>query len=211
MKARKDKPQADTDETAADSTADDAGSEAGDEAPPKAEVPEPSRSDEGEESPPAPEPAGAEAAKAASPGTGGAGEATGTEPCPEPPNGDGPRVNSQITDAVTQTNVKNLGDAPGEAMAMLFQMMAQAVGLSMQNAVIAQQQMNALSLATAAQSINLILTGESTAAEGVQALMSAQPPLQNVDSVAATLDQIQQIVQPGEKAVTSAEKPDGER
>jgi|HubBroStandDraft_6_1064221.scaffolds.fasta_scaffold5765770_1 hypothetical protein len=48
-------------------------------------------------------------------------------------------VNGQITDAVTQTNVKILGDAPGQALASLFQTAAQAGGISMQNAAVQQQ------------------------------------------------------------------------
>ena len=53
-------------------------------------------------------------------------------------------VNSQITDAVTQSNVKVLGEAPAMAMGTIYQTMAQSVGLSMQNAVSAQQQMNGI-------------------------------------------------------------------
>jgi hypothetical protein len=56
-------------------------------------------------------------------------------------------VNGQITDAVTQTNVKVLGEAPAMAMATVYQTMAQAIGLSMQNAVANQQNMNTLSIA----------------------------------------------------------------
>lgn len=43
-------------------------------------------------------------------------------------------VNPQITDAVTQTNVKVLGEAPAEAIALSAQAMAHAMGLSMENA-----------------------------------------------------------------------------
>jgi hypothetical protein len=56
-------------------------------------------------------------------------------------------VNGQITDAVTQTNVKVLAEAPAMAMATVYQTMAQAIGLSMQNAVANQQNMNTLSVA----------------------------------------------------------------
>lgn len=65
-------------------------------------------------------------------------------------------VNSQITDAVTQSNVKVLGDAPAMAMGTVYQTMAQAVGLSMQNAVSAQQQMNVIAQAATTQGVNLI-------------------------------------------------------
>lgn len=65
-------------------------------------------------------------------------------------------VSSQITDAVTQSNVKVLGEAPAMAMGTVYQAMAQAVGLSMQNAVNAQQQMNTIAAATTVQGVNLI-------------------------------------------------------
>jgi hypothetical protein len=53
-------------------------------------------------------------------------------------------VNGQITDAVTQANVKVLGDAPAMAMAAIYQSMAHSTGILYQNAV-AQQQQNAIS------------------------------------------------------------------
>lgn len=65
-------------------------------------------------------------------------------------------VNSQITDAVTQSNVKVLGEAPAMAMGTIYQTMAQSVGLSMQNAVSAQQQMNVIAQAATTQGVNLI-------------------------------------------------------
>lgn len=43
-------------------------------------------------------------------------------------------VNAQITDAVTQTNVKVLGEGPAEAVAMASQAMAHATSLSMESA-----------------------------------------------------------------------------
>ncbi|TXL73144.1 RebB like protein [Vineibacter terrae] len=56
-----------------------------------------------------------------------------------------PTVNAQITDAVTQTNVKVLGEAPAEALAAASQAMAHAMGLAMENATQTQggmQQIN---------------------------------------------------------------------
>jgi hypothetical protein len=43
-------------------------------------------------------------------------------------------VNSQITDAVTQTNVKVLGEGPAEAVAMAVQAVAHATSLSAESA-----------------------------------------------------------------------------
>lgn len=49
-------------------------------------------------------------------------------------------VNDQITDAVTQANVKVLGDAPATAMGSLYQATAQALANAAHNATSAQQQ-----------------------------------------------------------------------
>jgi hypothetical protein len=45
------------------------------------------------------------------------------------------QVNPQITDAVTQVNVKTLGESPWEALAVAYQSLAHATSLSMQNAM----------------------------------------------------------------------------
>ncbi len=49
-------------------------------------------------------------------------------------------VNSQITDSVTQANVKVIGDAPATAMGNLYQATAQALGNAAHNATTSQQQ-----------------------------------------------------------------------
>ncbi|TDF41467.1 glycerol-3-phosphate dehydrogenase [Alteromonadaceae bacterium M269] len=49
-------------------------------------------------------------------------------------------VNSQITDSVTQANVKVLGDAPALSMGNLMQATSQALGNAAHNATTAQQQ-----------------------------------------------------------------------
>ncbi|MDR1461755.1 MAG: RebB family R body protein [Azoarcus sp.] len=54
-------------------------------------------------------------------------------------------VNNQITDAVTQSNVKVVGEAPAIALGSLFQAMAHSTGILFENAVAAQQQQNTLS------------------------------------------------------------------
>ncbi len=54
-------------------------------------------------------------------------------------------VNSRVTDAITQTNVKVVGEAPAGAAAAASQAMAHAIGLSMENAAQTQggmQQVN---------------------------------------------------------------------
>ncbi len=51
-------------------------------------------------------------------------------------------VNGQITDAITQTNLQVLGDAPAMAMGSLYQTISNSVAMAAANAVYAQQQAN---------------------------------------------------------------------
>jgi hypothetical protein len=50
-------------------------------------------------------------------------------------------VNGQITDAVTQTNVKVVGEAPAMAMGAIFQSLAHSTGILYENATSSQQQL----------------------------------------------------------------------
>jgi hypothetical protein len=68
-------------------------------------------------------------------------------------------VNDQITDAVTQSNVKVLGSAPAQAMGTLYQSIAQVQANAAQNATAAQQSVNAMHQAATAAAINLLLGG----------------------------------------------------
>jgi hypothetical protein len=51
-------------------------------------------------------------------------------------------VNTQITDAITQTNVKVLGEAPAMALGSLYQTVGNSVAMAAANAVYSQQQAN---------------------------------------------------------------------
>ncbi|WP_434633105.1 RebB family R body protein [Chromobacterium sp. CV08] len=62
-------------------------------------------------------------------------------------------VNNQITDAVTQSNVKVLGEAPAMAIGSIYQTMAHSTGILFENAVSAQQQQNALAQAASNQGV----------------------------------------------------------
>lgn len=75
-------------------------------------------------------------------------------------------VNDQITDAVTQANVKVLGDAPAMAMANLYQATAQALSNAAHNATTAQQNANTILQATTTQGVAL-LYGVDTASTAV--------------------------------------------
>jgi len=72
-------------------------------------------------------------------------------------------VNGQITDAVTQTNVKVLGEAPAQALSMVYQTLAHSLSLSMQNASASQQQMQSISTAIVATCSTNILSLSSKA------------------------------------------------
>lgn len=65
-------------------------------------------------------------------------------------------VNSQITDAVTQTNVTVLGESPAQAMSTLYQMATQASGMTMQNSVTNQHNLNQLNPVIVADAIKIL-------------------------------------------------------
>ena len=75
-------------------------------------------------------------------------------------------VNSQITDAVTQTNVKVLGEAPAQAMGMVYQTMAHSISLSMQNAMQTQGGLQQIGNAVTSSACRLILDIANGGANG---------------------------------------------
>ena len=81
-------------------------------------------------------------------------------PTPDPP------VNAQITDAITQTNVKVLGEAPAMALGSLYQTISNSVAMAAANAVYSQQQANvtyqAASTMGVAKLLSLSVTGTGT-------------------------------------------------
>jgi hypothetical protein len=66
-------------------------------------------------------------------------------------------VNSQITDAVTQSNVKVLGEAPAQSLAMVYQTMAHSISLAMENAQQAQGGLQQIGNAVTSSAITMIL------------------------------------------------------
>lgn len=75
-------------------------------------------------------------------------------------------VNNQITDSVTQANVKVLGDAPAMSMGNLFQATSQALGNAAHNATVAQQQTNVTAQAAATMGVT-VLYSLDTASTGM--------------------------------------------
>lgn len=97
-------------------------------------------------------------------------------------------LNSQITDAVTQTNVKVLADAPAVAMGSIYQSLAHATGILFENAVSAQQQQNTLAQAAANQGVMQIYSLDTAAAAGATGKVS-QTGADNLAPLATVLEQ----------------------
>ncbi|AOK28085.1 R body protein RebB-like protein [Burkholderia singularis] len=72
-------------------------------------------------------------------------------------------VNDQITDAVTQSNVKVVAESPAMALGSIYQTMAHSTGILFQNAVSAQQQQNTLAQAAANMGLMQIYSVDTTA------------------------------------------------
>jgi hypothetical protein len=66
-------------------------------------------------------------------------------------------VNSQITDAITQANVKVLGEAPAQSMALIYQTMAHSISLAMENAQQAQGGLQQIGNAVTSSAITMIM------------------------------------------------------
>ncbi len=97
-------------------------------------------------------------------------------------------VNNQITDAVTQSNVKVVGEAPAMAMGAIFQTMAHSTGILFENAVSAAQQQNTLSLAAANQGVMQIYSLDTTAAAGASEKVAQTGVADNLTSLLTILN-----------------------
>ncbi len=72
-------------------------------------------------------------------------------------------VNGQITDAVTQTNVKVVAEAPAIALGNVYQSAAHSTGLMFENAVNAQSQQNILAQTATTQGVMQIYSFDTIA------------------------------------------------
>ncbi len=72
-------------------------------------------------------------------------------------------VNGQITDSVTQANVKVVGDAPAMAMGALYQSLAHSTGILYENAAGTQQQIAICAQAATNQGVIQIYSVDSMA------------------------------------------------
>ncbi len=72
-------------------------------------------------------------------------------------------VSTQITDAVTQTNVKVVAEAPAMAMGSLYQTAAHSTGLMYENSVNAQNNQNILAQTATTQGVMQIYSFDTIA------------------------------------------------
>ena len=72
-------------------------------------------------------------------------------------------VSTQITDAVTQANVKVLAESPAMSLSNLYQTISQSLSLSAQNSVTAQQQSNIVHQTTTTQGVSLLYSVDTAA------------------------------------------------
>ncbi len=82
-------------------------------------------------------------------------------------------VNGQITDSVTQANVKVVADAPAMAMGAIYQSLAHSTGILYENAASAQQQLAIAAQAATNQGVFQIYSVD-TMAGAVSAAKLAQ-------------------------------------
>ncbi len=96
-------------------------------------------------------------------------------------------VSPMITDAVTQSNVQVVGDAPAVALSTLYQSQAHSLGILFENAVAAQQQQYTLSQAAANQGIMQIYSVNTTAAAGASEKVAQTGVSDNLTSLLTIL------------------------
>ena len=72
-------------------------------------------------------------------------------------------VNPQVTDAVTQSQVSVLADAPTIAMGNLYQATSQALANAAHNATSGQQNANTIQQATTTQCVAMLLAVDTAA------------------------------------------------
>jgi len=96
-------------------------------------------------------------------------------------------VNSQITDAVTQANVKVLGDAPAMAMGAIYQSLAHSTGILYENATAAQQNQAILAQAAVTQGVMQLYSFDTAAAAATVAKLGQSDVPDNMLSLLAAL------------------------
>jgi len=75
-------------------------------------------------------------------------------------------VNAQITDAVTQNNVKVLAEAPAQSMALVYQTAAHSISLAMENAQQAQGGLQQIGNAVTSSAVTMIINAAKKFEQG---------------------------------------------
>jgi len=102
-------------------------------------------------------------------------------------------VNPMITDAVTQANVKVLADSPAQAMATIYQTMAHSIGLSMQNSVANQQNMNSIGTAVTTQGVNVLYSlPTATDARSTVDILTGNELASQIQQLSATIKALEE-------------------
>ncbi|AZC15617.1 MULTISPECIES: RebB family R body protein [Pseudomonas] len=96
-------------------------------------------------------------------------------------------VSPQITDAVTQSNVKVVAEAPAVSMGTVYQSMGQSVAILFQNSVSAQQQQNTLAQAATNQGVMQIYTVDTTAGAATAEKVAQGGVVDNLTSLLTVL------------------------
>jgi hypothetical protein len=96
-------------------------------------------------------------------------------------------VNDQITDAVTQSNVKVLAESPAMAMGSLYQTMAHSTGILFENSVSAQQQQNTLTQAASNMGVMQIYSMDTMAGAASTEKVSQAGVADNLSSLLTVL------------------------
>ncbi|GLQ93815.1 RebB family R body protein [Dyella acidisoli] len=101
-------------------------------------------------------------------------------------------VNDQITDAVTQSNVKVVAEAPAMALGSVYQTMAHSTGILFENSIAAQQQQNTLTQAATNQGVMQIYSVDTTAAAGATEKVAQTGVADNLTSLLTILSAFRQ-------------------
>ncbi|MTH95134.1 RebB family R body protein [Roseibium sp. RKSG952] len=97
-------------------------------------------------------------------------------------------VNPMVTDAVTQSNVKVVGESPAMALSSLYQASSHSTGILFENAVAAQQQQNILAQAAVNQGVMQIYSMDTMAGAGATEKVGQSGVADNLTSLLTILN-----------------------
>lgn len=96
-------------------------------------------------------------------------------------------LNGQITDAVTQSNVKVMAEAPAMAMGAIYQSLAHSTGILYENATSAQQQLSISAQAATNQGVIQVYAVDTMAGAVAASKISQSDVPDNMLSLLTTL------------------------